>query len=355
MKEKMYTLDGNKATRTKADFYEREDDLQKLIADIPQLVLGELQSDAKDIRLVTREKSVSDDGSDIARYSLDILFLTDTGIPILVEVKRSVDTRSKREVVAQMIDYACRVHSWNVQKLRVLTQANNKELPEAYTTDEYWESVEQNIKTEQFTMVFLADKISKDLESMICFLDRCMDSISVIGIEVNTYTSGGQRTATTKFIGNKERTVTKAAFVSSPWDINSLADRFAAIDGMYGVIFKDIVSHFSNKGMQIACGKGKKLPSCAIKLGNLSFLKMQIWSNNQNSGTSTYVEFNTAALAKASGRSEDELKEIVSYISDEKKLYSTAHHIYVNFKLLSQDRKLEEFYKVCDTVIQMVQ
>lgn len=40
------------------------------------------------------------------RWSLDHLFVTRSGIPVLVELKRAVDTRLRREVIGQMLDYA---------------------------------------------------------------------------------------------------------------------------------------------------------------------------------------------------------------------------------------------------------
>src|SRR4051794_12230288 len=39
-----------------------------------------------------------------SRWSLDHLFVDQEGVPTLVEVKRSSDTRARREVVAQMLD-----------------------------------------------------------------------------------------------------------------------------------------------------------------------------------------------------------------------------------------------------------
>ncbi len=37
---------------------------------------------------------------------IDHLYVDAAGVPVLVEVKRSTDTRLSREVVAQMLDYA---------------------------------------------------------------------------------------------------------------------------------------------------------------------------------------------------------------------------------------------------------
>ena len=44
--------------------------------------------------------------SRLDRWSLDHLFVSRTGIPVLIEVKRASDTRLRREVVGQLLDYA---------------------------------------------------------------------------------------------------------------------------------------------------------------------------------------------------------------------------------------------------------
>lgn len=55
------------------------------------------------------------------RWSIDHLFLDQDGIPTLVEVKRSSDTRIRREVVGQMLDYAANgVQYWGEDALRQL-------------------------------------------------------------------------------------------------------------------------------------------------------------------------------------------------------------------------------------------
>jgi len=56
--------------------------------------------------LVSRDISVPDEDAGAKRGPLDHLFLDQDGAPTLVEVKRSSDTRIRREVVGQLIDYA---------------------------------------------------------------------------------------------------------------------------------------------------------------------------------------------------------------------------------------------------------
>jgi hypothetical protein len=83
--------------------YGAEDVLQQLIEEHPEMLGGE-DAPHGPLVLVRREAGVSDEADAGARWSLDHLYVDADGIPTLVEVKRSSDTRSRREVVAQMLD-----------------------------------------------------------------------------------------------------------------------------------------------------------------------------------------------------------------------------------------------------------
>jgi hypothetical protein len=58
------------------------------------------------------------------RWSVDHLFLDQEAIPTLVEVKCSSDSRIRREVVGQMLDYAANaVVYWPIETVRSLLNA----------------------------------------------------------------------------------------------------------------------------------------------------------------------------------------------------------------------------------------
>ena len=83
--------------------YDSEAVLQEALADFPEVIAGIATDDdaQRALVLVAREIGIPTTGS-----SLDHLFLDDEGVPVLVEVKRASDTRIRREVVGQMLDYA---------------------------------------------------------------------------------------------------------------------------------------------------------------------------------------------------------------------------------------------------------
>jgi hypothetical protein len=85
-----------------------ENDFQSLLEQYPELLAGELIDPEEPRRwiLVAREIGIPNEADSTGWWSADHLFLDQDGIPTIVEVKRQTDTRLRREVVGQMLDYA---------------------------------------------------------------------------------------------------------------------------------------------------------------------------------------------------------------------------------------------------------
>jgi len=89
--------------------YVQETNLQRLLVRYPDLLPRDQISPGEPRRwlLVAREMAVpGDEMEERGRWSLGHLFLDQDGIPTFVECKRASDTRARRDVVAQMLDYA---------------------------------------------------------------------------------------------------------------------------------------------------------------------------------------------------------------------------------------------------------
>jgi hypothetical protein len=104
----------NALKKIESSQFSSEDEFQKPLAQFPDLLtdadFGE--STPRRWMLVMREAPVADSEEGSGRWSLDHLFLDQDAVPTLVEVKRASDTRARREVVAQMLDYAANAASW---------------------------------------------------------------------------------------------------------------------------------------------------------------------------------------------------------------------------------------------------
>ncbi len=166
--------------------FDRELDLQDLLTRHPALLAGDQMNPADPRRfvLVTAEAgiAVAEGGSDY--FSLDHLFVDQDGIPTLVEVKRSSDTRLRREVVGQMLEYAANACAyWDIGRVRSLFErrcekagVNPEEELETLSIgpesdpDTIWEKVAQNLKQQRLRLVFLADKFAPETQRIIEFL-----------------------------------------------------------------------------------------------------------------------------------------------------------------------------------------
>ncbi len=167
MNGRIFLLDGDDLRPMDEQPYDSEDLLQRLLAEYPDLLAGDQIDDTDPRRwlLVQREAGVPDRDDGYNRWSVDHLFLDQDGIPTLVEVKRSSDTRIRREVVGQLLDYAAHaVVHWPVATIRDALGARceaddsstGQALADAFgTLDEevYWQQVETNLATGRIRLV----------------------------------------------------------------------------------------------------------------------------------------------------------------------------------------------------------
>ncbi len=89
--------------------WDSEDELQALLAFHPELLTGETKSTCAPRQPAARRARGGDRRRAGCRRALERrppVFLDQEGIPTIVETKRSTDTRLRREVVGQMLDYA---------------------------------------------------------------------------------------------------------------------------------------------------------------------------------------------------------------------------------------------------------
>ena len=112
--------DGSTEPLSRVHVRNEERDLQILLEKNPDLLAGEQMrpEDPRRWMLVEREIAVPDPESGSDRWSLDLFFVDQDATPTFVECKRFEDTRSRREVVAQVLDYAANAnHYWTKDDL----------------------------------------------------------------------------------------------------------------------------------------------------------------------------------------------------------------------------------------------
>src|SRR3989338_9314558 len=113
--------DGSTEAMPRIHCQNEERELQLILEKNPDLLPGE-QIDPEDSRrwlLVKREMPVPDPSTGSDRWSIDFFFVDQDATPTFVECKRFTDTRSRREVVGQMLEYAANCHYyWTKEVIR---------------------------------------------------------------------------------------------------------------------------------------------------------------------------------------------------------------------------------------------
>lgn len=216
--------------------YDTEDVLQELLAKYPNLLAGDQMDEAAPRRwlLISREMGVpsEDDGSD--RFSLDHLFMDQDAIPTLVEVKRSTDTRIRREVVGQILDYAANaVVYWPVEAIRARFEEGcrdrgedpSKEIEKLLEVggdiDDFWQRVKTNLQAGRIRMVIVADVIPQELRRTVEFLNGQMDPAEILAVEIRQFVGQGLKTLVPRVIGQTveaERKKSSAGRIEKQWD-----------------------------------------------------------------------------------------------------------------------------------------
>lgn len=186
---------GEQLTALRRADYSSEAVLQQVLAQFPELIAGVgTAGESAKLLLVRREMPVA--AADSVGLSLDHLFLDQSGVPVLVEVKRASDTRARREVVAQMLDYAANgVASWQNDLRDAVAQTAGGTDPGVFLQEQlgvedveaFWTTVEDNLRVGKIRLIFLADRLAPGLVRIIEFLNEQMRDVEVLGIELPQY------------------------------------------------------------------------------------------------------------------------------------------------------------------------
>lgn len=229
-----------------AEPYQSEETLQALIAAHPELLAGD-ETTAERWLLVSREVATPGDESLAGRWSLDHLFVDTSGIPTLVEVKRSSDTRIRREVVGQLLDYAANaVVYWPQGSLaerfeqrceaevgREAEEVLADFLGDDQDSDAFWGTVEANLRAGRLRLVFLADVIPRELQRVVEFLNEQMNRTEVLAVEIRQYVSEeGHQTLVPRTLGRTAAAeAAKRSKATRPWTEEEYLDRIEVTHG----------------------------------------------------------------------------------------------------------------------------
>jgi hypothetical protein len=272
----------------RASPFESEDVFQKLLATHPSLLAGDAVDPDNPRRwlLVSREQAVPGEEGGAGRWSLDHLFVDQDGVPTLVEVKRASDTRGRREVVAQMLDYAANgVVYWPVETMRQQFERTcaadgrdpDEMLREVLTDADsdagtFWGQVDVNLRAGRIRMVFVADVIHPELKRIVEFLNAQMSPAEVIALELRHYAGQGLRTLVPRVIGRtaeaERRKVPAGSQASAAAYKPTVGEWFATFEAERGVeevtLARAIRDWWAEQGAKIETTRAQR-PSLVVR------------------------------------------------------------------------------------------
>jgi hypothetical protein len=249
-------------------------DFQKLLSKFPSLLVGDQINPDHPRRfvLVRQELSIGHE-EEVARWSLDHLFLDQDGVPTLVEVKRQSDSRLRREVVGQMLDYAANFQSfWNAERIAAGFEATclqagtdadatlTEFLEPPATAEWFWSAVDTNIQAGKLRLLFVADHIPTELRRIVEFLNIQMNPAEVLALELRQFAGEGLRTIVPVVFGQtREAAGRKEAVKGTRWTEDRL---IAAFEDKYPAgevaVAKALLAWMKGTGLPLVFGTGRE-------------------------------------------------------------------------------------------------
>jgi hypothetical protein len=224
-------------------------ELQLLLEQNLDLLPGDQinEEDPRRWLLIRREMPVHDPGTGDARWSVDLFLVDQDAVPTLVECKRVLDTRARREVVGQMLDYAANGHFyWTREHLREyaaqVAEKRGSTLDAALQTlgidnleetDQFFDRIVDNLREGQMRLIFFLEESPYELRSIVDFLNRQTERTEILIVEARQFESDGIRIVVPSVFGYTEqaRRIKRTVTVTSPgrqkWTEAMFFDAFA--------------------------------------------------------------------------------------------------------------------------------
>ncbi|MGD1108420.1 MAG: hypothetical protein ABR865_15365 [Terracidiphilus sp.] len=169
--------------------------------------------------LIKREMPVPDPTTGTDRWSIDFLFVDQNATPTFVECKRYLDTRARREVVGQVLEYAANAqYCWSGDDIRAFAEATAKEGNETFdesfrvvqsqfgdSAENFFKEVERKLKASEIRVVFFLEQAPVELKKLVEFMNKQMGAVEVLLVEAKQYSANGFRVVVPTLFGFTEQ------------------------------------------------------------------------------------------------------------------------------------------------------
>lgn len=210
---------GTQITRLREETSTNEGvDLHKLIDAYPELIPGEEIAPENPAQwlVIKSEVPIADPENGQDRWWLDLLLGDQQAWPAMVECKLMKNAEIRREIIGQAIEYAANAqYYWDAQELRKFAldryQGQLPRLDEQLqaigwsgSSDEYFEAFMRNLRDGQFRLIFAVDDAPHRLRSTVEFLNRELESVEAVVVEIRQYRVGVEQMISSRVLGYTE-------------------------------------------------------------------------------------------------------------------------------------------------------
>jgi len=304
----IFQMQENKLIEMREQPYDTESLLQDFLSSHPALLAGEQMNQTEPRRwlLVQPEMSVPDRLSGTGRWALDHLFLDQDARPTFVEVKRSTDTRIRREVIGQMLDYAANATAyWPGDRLRNEFEkrcVQNGDDPAQQVmefcggdVDDFWARAAENLQEGRLRLLFVADVLPPELRRVIEFLNGAFTDIEVLGVEVKQYKGENALALVPRVIGQtvkaQDKKTPQPSKRGETWTLERCSEDLKARGLMKGEgALRSMVAFAERHKLIIEWGKGSAHGSLMLRPADTKGNYLYFYSDGELSLNSTAIQ-----------------------------------------------------------------
>jgi len=279
-------------------------DIQSLLEKNPDLLAGDQinPDNHRQWLLIKREMPIEGPSTAENQWNIDFFYVDQDGVPTFVECKRFADTRSRREVVGQMLDYAANGQFYfNKEKIGnyINEQSQNSKVdadeyvmsinpPTCENKEEFLELIENNLREGQIRMLFFMEEAPMELKSIVDFLNKQMERSEMLIVEAKQYIKDGLKIVVPSLFGYTEqarmikKTVTVKTTAPKKWNEQSYFEKLSEKTNQEIIAKqKEIFQSISNNPqLQIKFGTGVQTGSFSVILPSVTNTSlMTFWTN----------------------------------------------------------------------------
>jgi len=296
-------------------------ELQDLLEKNWDLLPGEQISPDDPCRwlLIKREMPVHSPDTGGLRWSIDFFFVDHKAKPTFVEVKRFNDTRSRREVIAQMLDYAANAAEyWKARDLEQYAREsaeNDKntledlikglESEHGESVDKFFSLVEDRLTSGEIRLVFFLEDSPYELRSIVEFLNNQMNRTEVIIVEAGIFEKDNVRVVVPNVFGYTEearrikKTTTSAKSGRRVWNDSSFFDDVKSrLSSVQQDAIRKLYEWAQTQNLTVRWGTGAQRGSYSLVLPSLvNKSVISVYSDGQMSVNVGWLNENKEILA----------------------------------------------------------